>query len=157
MTLMHLDGSLEKGIIDEVLRLHTQYKFNLLVAGRNGGDNTLFDILKRALQGLPDPPRIVSFVAGRAQGDKIQRCKDILQPEYESGRVYHIYGTHDDLERELISLGDSTDDIIDAMHNIVKYIRIPEDIEYNSSLVDARIMRKHQERQREVKTSWISL
>ena len=110
-----------KGLISEGVRLHEQYKFDKVIIGVNGPELGTFSQFRNALMNCVKKPMVIKYAA---KGEKYARLKDYLQPEYETGMIYHRHGM-DDLQQELVSFGDTTDDILDALYNAMKFSRRP--------------------------------
>jgi hypothetical protein len=147
-------GQLErKGVIDEAIRLHRHYNFDIIVCDATGIQVGIFQQLKKAFANVEHPPRIIGY---QASGDKLTRLKDFLQPEYELRRVHHL-ASMDELMRELLSFGDTTDDILDALFNALKFTKAPEHIDYDRILPPAELLKRIARESQVEKTNWMVL
>jgi hypothetical protein len=88
--------------------------------------------MEKEIRKLEHPPQIIPY---KATTEKFSRLKDLLEPEYQLGRIHHLHGM-DDLHRELISFGDTTDDILDALFNAIKFASAPTYLEYRGNLME---------------------
>lgn len=112
------------GFVDEAERMHTMYNFNAIIFGVEGQQNGYYTQLKDKFSGR------VRVIAHQNQGNKTDMLYDFLAPAYEAGLMYHMKGMPD-IWRELISFGDTTDDILDALQMAKRYAKIPKLMEYN--------------------------
>jgi len=122
---------IRKGVIDEAKRLHSLYHFDKIVIDVVGSQLTTFEQLVREFRTHDHPPQIIPY---RAVGEKFSRLKDLLEPEYQLGRIHHLAGM-DELRRELVSFGDTTDDILDAEFNAIKFASPPGRLEYSRTML----------------------
>lgn len=115
------NNTFRKGIVDEAVRLHNQYNFDKVIIGVNGPELGIFNQVRNALLQCDHKPLVIRYTA---KGEKFARLKGLLQPEYEAGMIYH-HGSMDEMYQELVSFGDTTDDILDALFNAIKFSRRP--------------------------------
>lgn len=118
------DGVFITGFVDEAYRMHAMYNFNHIVFGVEGQQLGYFTQLKDKFNGL------CRCIPHQNQGNKTDMLFDFLSPFYESGKMYHTRNMNE-LWRELISFGDTTDDILDALQMAKRYAKIPKIVEYN--------------------------
>lgn len=123
---------IRKGVISEALRLHNKYQFDRIVMDTAGQQLATFYLMQQEVRQLSHPPQVIPY---KATTEKFSRLKDLLEPEYQLGRIHHLYGM-DDLHRELISFGDTTDDILDALFNAIKFATTPGYLEYRGNLME---------------------
>ncbi|MEM2990857.1 MAG: hypothetical protein QXQ02_06710 [Halobacteria archaeon] len=125
-----------RGIISEALRLYERYRFSIIVIDVTAQQRTLLELLRREFEAnYPDTlPQILGFNAGKERTAKLDRLVNYLQPKYEAGLMYHP-AIATELDRELISIGDATDDILDALYNADIYSYDPSDIKYSPVLL----------------------
>lgn len=119
---------IRKGIVDEAIRLHEKYFFNKVIVDAVGAQMGVYESLKKGLYASDIPPMVVPYVATE---EKFSRLRDSLQPEYEIGNIHHLRSGMDELKRELVSFGDTTDDILDALDNAKRFSLAPNYIEYH--------------------------
>jgi phage terminase large subunit-like protein len=82
-----------------------------------GGD-TWYTVYKAAAQaiGIDRPPRFEQAKAGAGHGPKAERASRMLA-DYERGRIVHVTGTHETLERALRRFPRSKPfDLVDAAY-----------------------------------------
>lgn len=142
---------IRKGVISEALRLHEKYHFDKIVMDATGNQLATFNQLAKEFSSFEHPPQIIPY---RAVGEKFQRLRDLLEPEYQLGRIHHLRGM-DDIMRELVSFGDTTDDILDALFNAIKYASAPGRMQYEKTLMDVKRERLIKNRERTV--NWMTL
>lgn len=121
-----------KGIISEAIRLHQKYNFNVITIDTAGQQTTMLELLKEEFRKEfgAGSVQIFGFNAGKEKKAKLDRLVNYLQPKYEAGLFHHLPVTPE-IDRELIGLGDTTDDILDALFNADINSYEPEYINYN--------------------------
>lgn len=118
------DGESFTGFIDEADRLHTKYHFSKIIFGTEGQQGGYFTQLKDRFKG-----RCV-VQEHKNQTNKIDMLYDFLAPRYEANLIFHK-ANMSEIYRELVSLGETTDDIIDALQMAIRYAKAPKGLEYN--------------------------
>lgn len=147
-----------KGIITEAVRLHEQYNFDVVTIDSTAQQLGLFHILADEFKAkYGNVPRVMDYSANKDRKPKLDRLVNYLQPLYESGKMYHYHHSID-LDAELLSIGDTTDDILDALFNADINSFAPENIQFNPIMLpksheDALIER----RSINSKTDWMVL
>jgi len=120
-----------KGIIDEAIRLHEIYNFDIITVDTAGQQLGLYHLIKQEFEErYGGTVRIMEYNASKEKKAKLDRLVNFLQPRYEAGFIYHSQVTPEH-DRELMSVGDTTDDILDAEFNGMIHAYRPEFIEYN--------------------------
>jgi hypothetical protein len=119
------------GFVSEILRYCSRMPINVIVVGVEGQQMGYYDLIVDEV-GKRYPGILVLPYQNNTM-NKIDRIKAILQNQYESGRMYHKDGM-DDLLRELLSLGDTTDDIVDALSMAITGLQLPKSSKYHYAM-----------------------
>lgn len=146
-----------KGIISEAVRLHEIYHFDIVCIDSSAQQVGLYRLLKHEFESKGFRCRVMEFNASKEKKPKMDRLVNYLQPLYESGRMYHLPSSieHD---KELLSIGDTTDDILDAEFNADIFSFDPENVQFNPIGLSREREEVMVNRQREsVKRDWMVL
>lgn len=139
------------GVIDEAKRLHNLYHFDKIIVDAVGNQLSTFNLFVKEFRSYSHPPQLIPYIAS---GEKFSRLKDLLQPEYQLGRIHHIQGM-DELRRELVSFGATTDDILDALYDAIKYASTPGKLTYEKTMIPKAYADRMKARQKT--TNWMVL
>lgn len=117
---------LRKGFVDELIRLVDSLggKVDRIVVGVEGQQYGYFNLIKEKM----DKKGIIC-IPFTAKENKVDRIKG-LQPLYESRRFHHLK-EQDVLKRELVSLGDTTDDVADALEMAERFSEKPNPLTFD--------------------------
>lgn len=88
--------------LTRALKLAIEYKASAVGVETDQGGDTWRELYYRAAEslGITSPPAFKSEKAGAGHGPKAHRASQMLA-DYEKGRIVHVLGTHDTLERAL--------------------------------------------------------
>lgn len=117
-----------RGFVDEICRLRQVFIMNSIVVGVEGQQVGYVEDIKEGLNKKRLPTYVI-YHRNPNSRSKLDLIREELQPLYEAGYIYHQENS-DDLDRELISMGDTTDDLVDAENMASRYIREPSGYQY---------------------------
>lgn len=151
------DSDSRKGIINEAIRLHKMYHFDVITVDIAGQQSSILELLHIAFNEEfgPGVVSIYGYNATKERKPKLDRLYNYLRPKYEAGVIHHHQSGVEELERELISMGDSTDDVMDALFNADINSYTPEDLEYSPIIMPRHLAKKYLAPKLE--TDWVVL